>query len=218
MTLVAHRRGILVEVVMTNRDSRSLDELLAIIESLQFEECGDMRIVHAHWSGGQLTLRVQLDHGDGNRSAWQMRFADVFEHSLTEVANCGLNIWHDHVVIDQFIRPRLFLHFGAAAANADELVGQLWSAHTALVDDWIPFDRYLNQEVPIHGLLRSGSGVLATGPDFLISAYAEVLDRNHCLPSQVVLNEGRHLQSATMTHFGESYVVAQNLLVRRLAA
>ena len=202
----------------TNRNSHSLDELRAIIESLRFEEFGDMRIVHAHWSAGRLVLRAELDHGDGNRSAWQLRFTDVLEHSITEVANCGLNIWHDHVVIDQFTRPRLFLHFGAAPADADALIGQLWSAHTALADDWIPFDRYLNQQVPLNGLLKSGSGLLATGPDFLISAYADVLDRNHCLPSRGSLSEGRHLQSATMAHFGESYVVAQSLLVRRLAA
>jgi hypothetical protein len=195
-----------------------MDELLALLHTVEFEDNGDMRIVHAHWSGDRLVLRAQVDHGDETRSSWQLRFTGVLESSLTVLVQCGLNIWQDHAAIDQYTRRRQFLHFSAAPTNPDAVVGQLWAAHSDLAGDWIPFERYLNGELPLAKLLASGSGLLATGPDFLISAYAAVLERNGCRPSTRVLPKGRQLTTVSMAHFGESFVIAESIAARRIGA
>jgi hypothetical protein len=84
-----------------------------------------------------------------------------------------------------------------------------------VADDWIAFDRYLNR-VPLPDLLAGGSGLLANGPQFLIAAYADVLEKEGCRPTRLVTPRERSITSALMAHFGESLVVAEKLVVKRL--
>jgi hypothetical protein len=176
-----------------------------------------MRIVDAHWSGRRLILRADIWMGEAHHSAWKLRFSGVVEQSLSVVVECGLNIWREHPVLDQHMRRREFLHFGRSPDNLDEVIGQLWRAHVGVVDDWIPFDRYLNHEVPLAELLASGSGLLATGPDFLIAAYEGVMERVGCRPSRLPLPTPPRLTHGLVAHFGESYVVAEQFTAQRIA-
>ena len=177
-----------------------------------------MRVVSAHWSADRLTVRLQVDHGTDETSAWQLRFTRVIEHLFADVYDCGLNIWYrDHPAIDQYLQSRAFLHFAAAPTDPDRVVGRLWANHVQLVDDWIPFERYINQELPLPTLLASGSGLVATGPLFIIEAYAEILESEYCEPTIKELPSAR-AASASLTHFGESYVIAEGVTARRLPA
>jgi len=200
--------------------SEPLQQLLGILGTLDFEENGRMRVVSVRWSADRLAVRFHVDHGTEETSTWQLRFTGVLEHLFTDVVNeCGLNIWDgDHPAIDQYVQPREFLHFASAPQDPHHVVGELWAAHVKLVDDWIPFERYFNGEVALHQLLASGSGLLAKGPVFLLSAYASILENAGCRPTRQALPPARLVQTATLTHFGESYVVAEKVIVRKLAA
>lgn len=154
---------------------------------------------------------------DVHHSAWKLRFSGVVEQQLSVIVDCGLNVWRHHVVLDQYTRRREFLHFAQRPGNADEVIGQLWRAHTAAVDDWIPFDRYLNRELQLAELLASGSGLLATGPDFLIDPYERVMRDFGCQPCRLALPGPPRLSQGLLAHFGESYVVAEQLTVQRIA-
>ena len=68
-------------------------------------------------------------------------------------------------------------------SNCAELVGQLFLTHQRLVADWIPFDRTLNNHVDLDALLGGGYGKLADGPEFLVAAYAAILERHGVSPS-----------------------------------
>lgn len=195
-----------------------LDRLMELIRTDEFQDVGQMRIGSARWSSaGGLVLRALIEIGDYERSTWHLRFSAVIEQNLTVITHCGLNIWRDHPAVSQYTDPHHFLHFAAAPGSPAEVVGELLAAHASIVDDWIPFDRYLSREVPLAKLLSSGSGLIATGPDFLVNAYSEVLQRFNCQPVQTALPAGRQPQQAVIAHFGESYVVAENLTVRRLS-
>lgn len=205
------------ERAMATNDS--LSDLLTIVHSGEFEDTGRMRVVSAHWSATRLTIRLQLDHGTDAVSAWQLRFTGILEYLFADVYNCGLNVTSaDHPAIDQYLQAREFLHFGSAPNDPHHVVGELWAAHSRLTSDWIPFDRYLNREIPLHQLLGSGSGLLATGPTFLIAAYADVLETNGCRPTRKTLATPPRTAAATLTHFGDSYVVAEQVVARRLPA
>ena len=199
--------------------SKTLQQLLGIIWTTEFEENGRMRVVSVQWTADRLTVRFHVDHGTEEASNWQLRFTGVLEYLFTEdVHECGLNIWdRDHPAIDQYVQPREFLHFASAPRDPHRVVGELWAAHVKLADDWIPFDRYFNGEVALHELLASGSGLLATGPEFLISAYASILENEGCRPTRKAISPARLVRSATLAHFGESYVVAEKVIVRKLA-
>jgi hypothetical protein len=68
-------------------------------------------------------------------------------------------------------------------------MGQLCLTHHRLAADWMPFDRYLNNQVGRELLLDGGYGKLADGPEFLVVAYAAILKRqglptDSCQPTQ----------------------------------
>jgi hypothetical protein len=194
-----------------------LDQLLAIIGIGEFEDNGRMRVVSVHWSSDRLTVRLQVDHGTGENSSWQLRFTGVFEYLFADVYHCGLNIWRGaHPAIDQYLQPREFLHFASAPADPHRVVGKLWAAHVAIAEDWIPFDRYLNRALPLLDLLAGGVGLLATAPRFLISAYVDVLEKENCRPTRQALPKRHSVTSVLLAHFGGSTVVAQQVVAKRL--
>lgn len=178
-----------------------------------------MRVVSTHWSADRLTVRLHVDHGTEEKSDWQLRFTNVVDYLFADVYSCGLNVWvDDHPAIQQYVQTSEYLHFAAAPEDSHHVVGELWAAHRELADDWIPFDRYLNLESPLDQLLASGSGLLATGPAFLIAAYSDVLEKEGCRPTRTELPAPRFFQTATMTHFGESYVIAEHVSARKLSS
>ena len=196
-----------------------LPDLLKILGTVEFEDHGRMRVVDVHWSTDRIEVRLQVDEGTDQASSWQIRFRGVLEQKFTVIDQCGLNVWRgNHPAIDQYQTPREFLHFGAAPLAPHEVIGRLWAAHVALVDDWIPFERYLNCELPLADLLACGSGLLATGPAFLISAYVPILEDAGCMPAVKRLPTRRKPGALALTHFGESYVISEEIIVRRIAA
>jgi hypothetical protein len=194
-----------------------VEALLQAIDDADLEHNGRLRVVTAQWSETlRLTLRFQLDDGE-SRSTWRLRFDGVLEYKLADVFRCGLNIWHeDHPAIDQYTQQHEYLHFAGVAADPDRVVGQLWAAHRKLVDDWIPFECYL-EGGPLRELLASSSGLLATGPTFIVEKYAEVLSANGCQPIRKVVRAPR-VRRASLAHFGESYVIAEEISARRLTS
>ncbi|HKR64455.1 MAG TPA: hypothetical protein VJZ00_12055 [Thermoanaerobaculia bacterium] len=182
----------------------TLDQLLSITRTGEFEDNGRMRVVSAQWSADRLAIRLEADHGDGQHSSWQLRFTGVLAYRLEDVFNCGLNVWEaNHPVLAQYTDRREFLHFSAPPRNATEAIGELWSAHVAL-----------NREPELTALLMSGSGLFATGPSFLIDAYARVLDAQGCGTMRKELPRSRTINEIVMIHFGKSHAVAERVTCR----
>ena len=174
-----------------------------------------MKVASATWSARDLNVMFEVDDGRGAVSFWELRFTGVIDYLLAAISCCGLQISRGrHPAVRQYVDPPVTLRFGAPPEDADRVVGQLWAAHRRLVDDWIPFDRYLNMKLPLAGLLSSGSGRLATGPGFLLRAYASVLRRHGCRPGERRLRARRPPRRPLLAHFGEAYVVAEALIVR----
>jgi len=195
----------------------TLNELLALTRTGEFEDNGRIRVVSAHWSADRFAVRLEVDDGNEQHTSWQLRFRRLLEYHLSDVFNCGLNVWRtDHPVLAQYTDSREYLHFSSAARNPNEAVGELWIAHRELVDDWIPFDRFLNETIKLPGLLAGSGGLVATGPSFLISAYANVLDAQGCQTMRQALPSPKKMGEIVMAHFGESYVVAEAIMAVRL--
>jgi hypothetical protein len=83
-----------------------------------------------------------------------------------------------------------------------EALGALLAAHTRLLDDWVPFERYTSPR-------RLGASLVTwRGPDFVMRAYARAL-RGLGLHTKVVLKQSRrHAVRPSCLHFGSSFVVA----------
>jgi hypothetical protein len=183
-----------------------MEELLEITSTGQFEDNGRLTIRSALWKDDDLEIGFLVDHGDDTSSEWVVFCHDVLEYFLAEpMGMTGMNVWSgDHPVLSQYLRRHEALYFPSAPANADEVVGQLWSEHLRVTEDWIPFDRYVNRSLPLRRLLERGSGLLAEVPDLLIDAFEVVLARHECAPSLLVSLSGARVAAAQMIHFGES--------------
>jgi hypothetical protein len=91
--------------------------------------------------------------------------------------------WNNFVNIWRVPSTATTRSYDLIRSNCAELVGQLFLTHQRLVADWIPFDRYLNNHVDLDALLGGGYGKLADGPEFLVAAYAAILERHGVSPS-----------------------------------
>ena len=72
-------------------------------------------------------------------------------------------------------KPYALVSFYGKALDALSVVGALYARHVDLVEDWIPFHKYMNSEVLLAELIAGSFGMLADGPEPLVLAYAEVM-------------------------------------------
>ena len=100
---------------------------------------------------------------------------------------------------------------GPRKGNTPRVLAALQQAHVKAVDDWIPFDRYLQINTPYtlpYFAPVSGDNFFCKGPDFLLRVYANALS---AAGQQVQLLRGRRNRRALrpqVLHFGSSYIVA----------
>jgi hypothetical protein len=197
---------------------KALDRLLKITRSLDFEENGRMRLIAGFWAGAKLRLHFEVNDGNDHHTMWELTFSNVLEERLAGAYYCGLNVWHEgHPATDQYTEQRVTVSFSCAPPDPDRLIGQLWVAHRALVDDWIPFDRYFNDAMPLRRLLAANSGILAAGPRFIMNEYARVLKENGCIPNKSRRSAKGRITKASLIHFDESFVIAEAVVAKRLA-
>jgi hypothetical protein len=55
------------------------------------------------------------------------------------------------------------------------VVAALYERPIDLVEDWIPFQKYINSRLRLSDLIRGSFGLLADGPEPLVLSYEEVM-------------------------------------------
>jgi hypothetical protein len=94
--------------------------------------------------------------------------------------------------------------------DKDAVIGALYAAHLAVMDDWLPFDEVVSVET------ISKRKASCRGPDFLMRAYAKAF-RAKGARVQLVLRGVSKAKSMGLKilHFGESYVIAATFTAQR---
>ncbi len=134
---------------------------------------------------------------------WSIACRSVFEVSLCDLSGGGIRVYsQSHPAARQYAEPAVRLSF-RPGDRMNEVMGAALGAHVSVVDDWIPFDRYL-------GFGPADSGVVVwRGPAFLIRACARAIQH---LGVRVSVGRPRLKRSGKrlpkVLHLGESYVVA----------
>lgn len=128
------------------------------------------------WQDDDLDVEIRVMNEEGAVTDWRVRCSDVAEYRF--VAARGDISFHEfgHVAARQHTHRTDALLFRNRPASIDACIGALWLAHQSVAGPWIPFLRYLNSSVPLGALLEAGNGVLATGPHFLLQAYADAIE------------------------------------------
>jgi hypothetical protein len=202
-----------------------LDQLRQFLESPEHDDDPFVRLdsFELHGHDATLNLRVMNYDADQTWGIWEVRALGLRDFLVRE-PHGDLTAHSDHVLARQHTDRCVDLSFRGSPQSPAELVGQLYLTHHRLVADWIPFDRYLNNQVDLEPLLGGGYGKLADGPEFLVAAYAAIIERHGVSPSLLPARpakwfDGRawveteaHLNTLVL---GESFFVAVDYAERR---
>lgn len=133
-------------------------------------------------SNAAVTLVLKVRPGSDNAPLqfWEVVCANPLRYRLTPGEVHGyLNLLEDHPLVWEHTDPTQTLALLGKPDNALATVAALIERHHAVAQGWMPIERYLplsqNYYGGLSGLLAGGHGFVATGPDRLVRAYADVL-------------------------------------------
>lgn len=153
-----------------------------------------------------IALRVMDRHELETRRSRQVRALGLRDYCLREPYG-EVHVVPDHVLARQHTDSQLQLSFSGRPRSAMDLVGDLYIAHRRLTDDWIPFERYLNDLRRLDKLVDGDLGMLAYGPSFLMHGYAAVLEA-HGVSASLLLPRPAIEEQLTTLLIGDSFFVA----------
>jgi len=133
-----------------------------------------------------LLARSDRPRSDGVR--WRIQAQGVLEFRILSHEVESIALVERHPLLWTYVQDELELYFQGQPRDVHATIGRLHAAHVSASLGWIPFDALLNEEMPLHGLLSVGSGLLARGPAPVIRAYQEVLEADGLRCS--ALNQG----------------------------
>jgi len=156
-----------------------------------------------------IDLLVAVARGRRGRvtTRWRVSCVGVRELHVADLNGGGMRLYSSsHPAARQYAAGRARLRWCPGARLA-EARGVLLAAHTHLVDDWIPFDRYAPA-------VRPNATVVAWhGPIFIMKTYARAL---RSLGLRALVNVGtepRPGRRPRCLHFGDSFIVADRFEV-----
>jgi hypothetical protein len=153
-----------------------------------------------------ITFGIYKGRRGARLEAWRFTCSGVLEAKITAMDGGGLRLYSSsHPAARQFVAPQAELRWSGPVEDP-ALIGALYKAHIASVDDWIAFETYSQ-------IVRTGNDESACrGPDFLMRAYAKAL-RAFGKETQVILRRTtRKLARSRVLHFGDSYVVSNSFV------
>jgi hypothetical protein len=117
-------------------------------------------------------------------SRWEVRAMGLRDFRVCAPSG-ALALTAEHVVARAYVDTYVQLFFRGKPRSTTELIGLLWTIHREATRGWVEFERYWNRERELDALLAGGFGLLASGPEFLLSAYASALERAGVTASMV---------------------------------
>jgi len=196
-----------------------IDDFLKIIESVDFEDFGSLRLVKIECAEENLDLVLEVsdDENSGLHPNWKITCSSVRENNLSLGYCYDLDVYKDHVLLWEYVKPKTSTSFYGSVKDSLSVVGALYERHVELAGDWIPFQKFINSGIPLSELIAGSFGMLADGPAPLILAYEEVLQRygistSHIEPKPPMSwRDGKWVLDDTnlsVLILGNSYVIA----------
>lgn len=227
-----------------------LEPLLRRVDALSIEEEGYLRVLAAEAASTTLTLRMELglpseedeEAGEGGRDEDDVPDESEHEAALSELweVECeGLEDWllsgeycediaatTRHPLLWDYTEPEAELFVYGRPEDPLSLAGALYERHQREAGSWIPFERYLNEQLELSAVLSGGYGKLADGPEPLLKAYETVLLARG-IPANVLASGDRDASGEAMSRveedpepwvltFGTSWVIGTAFVATRL--
>ncbi len=141
-------------------------------------------------------------------SRFTLRCKGVLESHFSDFGLGGIRLYPPgHPAARQYTARRAILRWSRDERNRD-ILGVLVRTHKAVVDDWIPVERYLGGE------LSDRRQPTCRGPEFLLKAYARALRMSGIRCNLTLGPKAAAIRARLrVLHFGASFVVARELSI-----
>ena len=130
--------------------------------------------------GSELTVLgvhlVRTDRPRADARTWRIQARGVLEFRLVSHEVESIELLQRHPLLWTYDQDEAELYFQGQPVDVHATIGRLYAANAVAGRGWIAFGAVVNDHMPLHALLASGSGLLAKGPLTVISAYQEVLE------------------------------------------
>jgi hypothetical protein len=197
-----------------------MDDLLKIITSVDYEDYGSLQLIEVERRDGNLSFVLDVTADEEPELPRNIRITchSSRESNVSPSQYYDLSVAEDHVLLWHYTRPHTLTSFYGKVEDPLSVVGALYERHFELVEEWIPFHKYLNSGLPLSELIRGSFGMLADGPDQLVLAYEAVMQRfgfstsHHESRSAMHWDGERWVQDRSplsILFLDESYVIAE---------
>lgn len=202
-----------------------LDELLALTDTVAFEENGFLRVTAMTMeTPSRLTNLCDVETGieDEDLQHWQLTCDDFRMIGTVRHPTGSLAIVEDHPLLRLYDEPKGSLYISGPAASVSGCIGALWERHHALFGDWVSLATFLNESVSLRDLFGSSGGLLACGPVAVLRCYIDALQNRglgFSLIDEQRAGADRQTESPRLrvALFDRWYVIARSFEADRLA-
>ena len=155
-----------------------MDALLKTISSVDYEDYGTLLVTSTERTNGdlQLLLDVTADEQYVPRNI-RITCHGLRESNLSPGYYEDFQVSEDHVLLWHYTKPHFLTSFYGKVKEPLSVVGALYECHRDLTEAWFPFEKYMNPDVRLAELIEGSFGMLADGPEPLVLAYEEVMQR-----------------------------------------
>jgi hypothetical protein len=117
------------------------------------------------------------DEGNAQCYRWQIACTGALDYRIVPGPGSLEVHGESHPAVRRFLEPGGNLFFTlTAGSDVLPIAEALRRVHAKVAGDLIPFEHYLNSRFTVEELLRKASGSLASGPAFLMDAYASAVE------------------------------------------
>jgi hypothetical protein len=197
-----------------------MDSLLKKLCSVDYEDYGSLQLLESQEKDGNLylVLDVTADEEPDVPKNIRVTCRSPRESNLAPGHYDDFSISEDHVLLWHYAKPHTSTSFYGKVHDPLSVVGALYERHVELVEDWIPFQKYINSELRLSELIRGSFGLLANGPEPLVLSYEEVMQSfgfstsHHETPRPKYWNGKKSIEenaALSVMILDESYVIAE---------
>lgn len=187
-----------------------MDALLKTISSVDYEDYGSLLVTRIERRNDdlQLLLDVTADEEPDVPRNIQITCHAFRENNLSPGYYQDLQVFDDHVLLWHYTKPHFITSFYGSVEVPLAVVGALYERHFDLAEDWIPLTKYMNSGVRLAELIGGSFGMLADGPEPLVLAYEEVMQRSGISTSSHQSQKAMDANLMVMI-LDKSYVIAE---------
>ena len=117
-----------------------LAELLAAVDTGEFEDDGWVHLTGVQWDGDDLRLALTVHTGEHEvpDEHWEIACHSPRAHRLSLVGADTLSLSEEHVLLWPHTQLTLELYFRSPGTDIQSAIGALYERHTELVGHWSP--------------------------------------------------------------------------------